>query len=83
MSVFVKHLYVEVWIRSDEIKDEVLRVSNPVFPADVPAFYEELVKAMLGSEVDISFIVFIVGRVLSVWFHLRIVSLAKPNSRKF
>ena len=76
MGIVVESLDVEVGIWCLEVEDVVLAVSEPVFPADVPSFDENLREAMLGGEVDISTHVGIVGWMVSVWLALGVIGSA-------
>ena len=46
VSVFVEHFNVEIGHRGYKVEHVFFLVANPVFPTDVPAFNEELVKAV-------------------------------------
>ena len=61
MSILVQSLDVEIRIRGHEIEDVILVAVCPVFPADIPALHKNLVKAMLGGEVDIAAHIFIIS----------------------
>ena len=61
MRILVQSLDVKIRIRSYEIEDIILVAVCPVFPADIPAFYQDLVKAMLGGEVDLAAHIFIIS----------------------
>ena len=39
LCIRIEHLHVKIRIRSYEIKDIILRISEPVFPAFIPAFH--------------------------------------------
>ena len=66
MSILVQRLDVEIRIRGHEIEDVILVAVRPIFPADIPALDQHLVKAMLGSEVDVAAHIRIVRRMLAV-----------------
>ena len=66
MRILVQSLDVEIRIRSHEIEDVILVAVCPVFPADIPALYQNLVKAMFGSEVDVAAHIGIVRRMPAV-----------------
>ena len=61
MRILVQSLDVKIRIRSHEIEDVILIAVCPVFPTDIPAFYQDLVKAMLGGEVDVAAHIFIIS----------------------
>ena len=63
MGIGIEGGKVEVRVRGKEVKDIVLVVTVPVFPADVPAFYKDAVKAVFCGEVYVAAYVFIVGTV--------------------
>ena len=77
LSIRIKHLHVKIRIRSDEIKDIILRISKPVFPTFIPAFHQYLVESMFGSKINITFHFIIVGRMASVWLCFGIIRLSK------
>ena len=79
MGVLVESLDIEVRIWSHEVEDIVLVAVCPVFPAFVPALYEDLVKAMLGCEVDIAANLLVVCRVAAVRGCILVISLAELN----
>ena len=79
MSILVKCLDVEIRIRGHEIEDVILVAVRPVFPADIPALDQHLVKAMLGSEVDVAAHIGIVRRMLAVRFGRGIIGNAEMH----
>ena len=66
MGIVVQALQVEVGIRRLEVKNVVFRLAKPIFPANVPTLYKHLVETMLGSKVDITPYIVIVGTMKSV-----------------
>ena len=66
VGILVEHVYVEIGIRGDEIKHIVFGVAKPVFPAYIPTLDKHLVKAMLGSEVDILLHILVVCRMAAM-----------------
>ena len=66
VGIFIEPVEVEVGIGSLEVEDIVLGLAEPVFPADVPSFHEDLVEAMLRREVDVAAYVLVVGSMDSV-----------------
>ena len=82
MSILVKCLDIEIRIRCHEIEDIILIAVRPVFPADIPALYQNLVKAMFGSEVDIAAHIRIVRRMPAVRLGRRIIGNAEMHGRE-
>ena len=77
MSISIKARQVEVRIRSHEVEDIILLAAEPVFPALVPAFYQQGVESVLGCEIDVSAHILIVGAVAAVRLGLGIIGLSK------
>ena len=77
MGIFVKHLDIEVGIWGNEVKDITLPHICPVFPTNVPAFYQHLVETVLGSEVDITLHILIIGLMGPVRLNLAPVNLVE------
>ena len=75
LSVVTELSDVEVGVRSDEVKDTVLAVAEPVFPTDIPALDEDSIEAVLSGEVDVLLDVLRIGSVLAIRLHLRVVGL--------
>ena len=82
MSILVECVDIEVRIWSHEVEDIVLVAVCPVFPSFVPSLHENLVKAVLCSEVDIAANLLVVCRVTAVRGCACIVCLAELNSCK-
>ena len=79
-SVAVDFLYVEIRIRSHEVKHVVLAFPEPVFPSLVPSFHQHCIESVVGSEVNVTLHVGGVGRVLAVRFGLRVVCLTQLDA---
>ena len=77
MCILVERFDVEIRVRSNEIEHVILVAVSPVFPAYVPAFYENLVEAVFRGEVDIAAYILVVCRMLAVRFRRSIVSNVK------
>ena len=82
MSILVQRLDVEIRIRGHEIENVILVAVRPVFPADIPALDQNLIKAMFGSEVDAAAHIGIVRRMLAVRFRLGIIGNAEMYGRE-
>ena len=63
VRIFVQCGDVEIGVGGHEIEDVILRVPEPVLPADVPAFDEQLVEPVCRREVDVPLHVLVVGAV--------------------
>ena len=79
VGVVVESLDVEVGVRSHEVEHIFLFFANPVFPADVPAFDEKLVEAVVGGEVDVAAHVGVCGSVVAVGLHFGVVDGVEVN----
>ena len=66
MGIFVESLDVEVGVGGYKIEHVKLLMSEPVFPALVPSFYKNLVKAVLCGEVYIAAHLFVSSPVHAV-----------------
>ena len=79
MGVLVKSLYIKVRIGSYEVKHILFPVPEPVFPTDIPAFYQHLIQSVRCSKVYVSLHVGCVCRVMTIWFGMSIVCLTELN----
>ena len=77
MCIFIQHFNIKIWIWCNKIKNKFFRFSEPIFPTFVPTFYQNSIKAMFRSEIDIFFNIVIVRSVRTVWFRFRIICNAK------
>ena len=75
MGVFVQPRKVKVGIGGDKVEDVILHIATPVFPANIPAFYQHLVETVGSGEVDILLHVLRIGRMHAVGLHLGVVRL--------
>ena len=82
MGVFVQSWQIKVRIGGEEVENELFLFAVPVFPADVPAFDEQPVKTVGGSEVDIAAHVGVVGTVCAIWRGVFKVGLAQFHRGK-
>ena len=82
LSVVTELSDIEVGIRSDEVEDAILAVTEPVFPTDIPAFDQDGIEAVLRSEVDVFLDVLRIGSVLTIRAYLRVVRLTDLHIRK-
>ena len=82
LSVVTELSHIEVGIRSDEVEDAILAVTEPVFPTDIPAFDQDGIEAMLRGKVDVFLDVLGVGSVLTIRAYLRVVRLTDLHIRK-
>src|SRR5688572_15105495 len=51
LRIALQFLHIKVGVRRYEIKHLFLIVPKPILPADVPAFYEHAIKAMLSGKI--------------------------------
>ena len=77
MGIFVEHLDIEIRIRGNEVEDIALPEVSPVFPTNIPTFYQHLVKTVLGCEVDITLHLLVVGTMNAIRLHLCPVDLVE------
>ena len=75
VGIVVEHLDIEVGIGGHEVEHVAFPHVRPVFPTDVPTFYQHLVEAVLGSEVNVTLHVLVVSLVGAVGLHLTPVDL--------
>ena len=73
---------VEIGIRRYEIENEILGMSEPVFPTYVPTLDENFIKAVLGGKVDVFLHVFGRGPVFAVGLHLGVVGFTDFHARQ-
>ena len=82
VGIFVERGQVEVGIRREEVENTFLLLAVPVFPADVPAFDEEGIKAVLGGKVDVAAHIVVVGGMTAVGRGLGVISPTHLNRRE-
>ena len=80
VGIVVEHLDVEVGIRCHEVEDIALPHVGPVFPTNIPTLDQHLVETILGSKVDVSLHILIVGLMGAVGLHLRPVNLVELDA---
>ena len=66
MGIVIESLDVEIGIGCLEVEHIVLRLAEPVFPANVPTLNQHLVETMLGGKVDVTTHIVVVGTMQSV-----------------
>src|SRR5690606_41874973 len=74
-------IQIKIRIRRYKIKDIVFRISKPIFPTNIPSFYEYSIKAMCRRKVDVALYVCRSRAMLAVWFHLAIVGFSDKIGR--
>ena len=77
MCILVEHLDVEVGVWGHEVEHVTFPHVGPVFPSYVPSFYEHLVETVLGSEVDVTLHLLVVGSMTTVGLHAAPVYLVE------
>ena len=82
VCILIKHLDIEVRIRSDKVEDITLPHIRPVFPADIPAFYQYLVESVLRSKVDIAFYLLIIGSMTTIGFYFCPINIIEFDAGK-
>ena len=82
VRVIIEHFHVEIRIGRYEIKYIIFRFAEPIFPAFVPAFYQDLVKSVLGGKINVFFHVLVVRSMATVGLGLGIVCLAQLDGRQ-
>ena len=81
VSVVVQRRDVEIGIRSNEIENIVLHVPEPILPADVPAFDQQLVEPVLRREVDVTFHVVVVRSMAAAGLAPGVIRRTELNRR--
>ena len=82
VRIFVQGIDIKVRIWGHEVEHIIFRLAGPVFPAYVPSLHEELVKAVLGCEVDIPAHIFVVGRMLAVRYAYAVSDIFQFDRRQ-
>ena len=82
MSIFIQILDVKIGIRSHEIENIILGITEPVFPTRIPTLHQYLVKTVFGSKVYVLLHISRVGRMNAVRFHLGIVRIIQFHRRE-
>ena len=77
VGIVVQHLDIEVGIGGHEVKHVAFPHIRPVFPTDVPTFYQHLVETVLGGEVNVTLHVLVISLVRAVGLHLTPVDLVE------
>ena len=81
MRILIECLDVEIRIWSQEIEYLFLHIATPVFPTDVPSFYQDCIETMGCSKVDVTAHIGIVGRMLARWLGMYIVGSIQLHGR--
>ena len=82
VGIVVEHLEVEVWIGCLEVEHIAFPHVCPVFPADIPTLYQYLVESVLGSEVNVSLDLLVVGSMTAIRLHLVPVDVVEFDGRE-
>ena len=82
VGIVVEHLNVEVGVRSDEVEDVKLLMTEPVFPSFVPSFHQHFLQTVLRGEVDVALHLLVSGTVRAVGLALAVVGNAETNRRQ-
>ena len=82
VGIVVEHLNVEVGVRSDEVEDVKLLMTEPVFPSFVPSFHQHFLQTVLCSEVDVALHLLVSCAVRAVGLALSVVGNAETNRRQ-
>ena len=82
LGILVNTLYIKVWIWCHKVIHKVLLVAEPVFPTDIPSFYQYATKAILSSKVNIAFHILRSSTVATMRFRLSIIRLANMDRRE-
>jgi len=82
VRIIIEHFHVEIRIGRYEIKYIIFRLAEPIFPAFVPTFYQDLVKSVLGGKIDVFLHVLVVRSMATVGLGLGIVCLAQLDGRQ-
>src|SRR5690606_2138109 len=70
-GVCLHSFYIKIRVWCDKVKNVLLPVTKPIFPADVPSFDEYRIKSMLRCEVNDVFCLFSSRAMASVRRKLR------------
>ena len=81
MCILIECLDVEIRIGSQEIEYFFLHIATPVFPTDVPSFYQDSIETMGCSKVNVTAHIGIVGRMLARWLGMYIVGSIQLHGR--
>ena len=81
MCIFIQFFHVKVRIRSHIVKIKFFPITHPIFPSDIPPFYQNCIKTIFCGKVDISFHILTIRPMIAVRFCFRIISFAYFYSR--
>ena len=74
---------IKIWIRSYEIKNIIFGMAKPIFPSFVPSFYQNPVKSVLRSKINVFFHIFGSSSVTTVGFYFSEIGNTKLHRRQF
>ena len=81
-GIIIQHFYIKIRIRSNKVIDKIPGTSSPTFPTFIPTFHLDLIHAMFGCKIDISFHILIIGSMTAVWLDLRIIVFTESHSKQ-
>ena len=67
-GVLVNSFDIKIGVRCLEVEYQIFGMSKPIFPPDVPTFYEYAIKTIFGGKVDVFLHIFGSSPVLAVGF---------------
>ena len=82
VCVVVEHLDIEVRIWSHEIEDIEFLMTEPVFPAFVPAFYQHLLQTVLSCKVDVALYLLVGCTMGAIRLALAVIGYTEANRRQ-
>ena len=82
LGILINTLYIKVWIGCHKVIYKVLLVAKPVFPTDIPSFYQHATKAVFSSKVNIALHILRSSTVTTMRFSLRVICFADMDRGK-
>ena len=80
-GVLVNSFDIKIGVRCLEVEYQIFRMSKPIFPPDVPTFYEYAIKTIFGGKVDVFLHIFGSSPVLAVGFEGGVIGFTDMHTR--
>ena len=81
-GIIMDALHVKIRIRGYEIIDEILLITEPVFPSDIPSLDKHAIEAVFGSKINIALDILSRRAMTTVGFGFGIIRDADMDRRE-
>ena len=81
MCVSIQLFNIKIRIRSHKIKNIIFLISKPIFPTNIPSFYQQLIESMFRSKINILLHISCISRMITIRFYFPIIRFSKLHGR--